>query len=88
MFTLFPCKQIFGMTASPTIECVEVLQCKAYVCEDNLIEEFQANAAWELLSYEVRPVEEASFPHERFCSLLVILCARPRKPAFPVKLFL
>ncbi|CAN0272956.1 unnamed protein product, partial [Ectocarpus sp. 12 AP-2014] len=48
-----PLPKIFGMTASPTIECVEVLQCKAYVCEDDLIEEFQANADWELLSYEI-----------------------------------
>ncbi|CBJ48587.1 dicer-like 3 [Ectocarpus siliculosus] len=47
-----PLPKVFGMTASPTIECVEVLQCKAYVCEDDLIEEFQANADWELLSYE------------------------------------
>lgn len=42
------------MTASPTVECVEVLQSKAYVCEDDLIEEFQANADWELHFYKVR----------------------------------
>ena len=41
------------MTASPTVECVEVLQSKAYVCEDELIEEYQANAEWELLTYQV-----------------------------------
>lgn len=41
------------MTASPTVECVQVLQSKAYVCEDDLIEEFQANAQWELLFYKV-----------------------------------
>lgn len=46
--------QVFGMTASPTVECVEVLQSKAYVCEDDLIEEFEANAEWELLFYKVR----------------------------------
>ncbi|CAM9702173.1 unnamed protein product, partial [Hapterophycus canaliculatus] len=40
------------MTASPTVECVQVLQSKAYVCEDDLIEEFQANAPWELLFYK------------------------------------
>lgn len=45
--------QVFGMTASPTVECVEVLRCRAYVCEDDLIEEFQANAQWELLFYPV-----------------------------------
>lgn len=45
--------QIFGMTASPTIECVSVLQSRAYVCEDDLIEEYQANAPWEMLYYPV-----------------------------------
>ncbi|CAM9952259.1 unnamed protein product [Scytosiphon promiscuus] len=45
-------KVVFGMTASPTVECVQVLQSKAYVCEDDLIEEFQANAQWELLFYK------------------------------------
>lgn len=42
------------MTASPTVECVETLHCRAYVCDDELIEEFQANAEWELLFYPVR----------------------------------
>ena len=46
--------KVFGMTASPTVECVQVLQSKAYVCEDDLIEEFQANAEWELLFYKVK----------------------------------
>ncbi|CAN0205144.1 unnamed protein product, partial [Laminaria digitata] len=46
-----PLPKVFGMTASPTVECVEVLQSKAYVCEDELIEEYQANAKWELLTY-------------------------------------
>ncbi|CAM9365498.1 unnamed protein product, partial [Ascophyllum nodosum] len=46
-----PLPKVFGMTASPTAECVEVLRCKAYVCEDNLIENYQANAEVELLRY-------------------------------------
>ena len=50
----FTAPQVFGMTASPTAECVEVLRCKAYVCEDSLIENYQANAEVELLRYPVR----------------------------------
>lgn len=54
VFLFFVCvRQVFGMTASPTVECVDVLQCRAYVCEDELIEEFQANAQWEILHYPV-----------------------------------
>lgn len=52
VFSFF--SKVFGMTASPTVECVQVLQSKAYVCEDDLIEEYQANAQWELLFYKVR----------------------------------
>lgn len=54
-----PFSQVFGMTASPTVECVEVLQSKAYVCEDDLIEDYQANAQWELLFYKVRCLASA-----------------------------
>ncbi|CAM9476292.1 unnamed protein product [Discosporangium mesarthrocarpum] len=44
--------KVFGMTASPTVECVAVLHCKAYVCEDREIEMYQANADWEVLHYQ------------------------------------
>lgn len=35
---------------------MDVLQSQAYVCDDDLIEEYQANAAWEMLYYPVSNV--------------------------------